>query len=293
MKIVVVGNLAKRTEIKGRKKTTILAGGSYFAAVQAARLGHDVTLISKMSSKFPKEWIKKIESEGIKLIKQPAWEDTAYDVTYHKDGTKTAVVHSDAGPIMGVPKLECDVAIISSYIGHIGINVLKTLKTEENILALDSQGFTKYKNPAGELSYVPWLEKEEYLRCTDILKLNAAELYYLTGKTTLNSASELLKLGPRVVTLTLGTKGSYVFYDKKYMKVPVFEPKKFVDKAGVGDAYTAAFAIKYKETENVTESAYFAAAAASYCVEKIGEEGIGTLKKVNKRFKTLKEIFLV
>jgi sugar/nucleoside kinase (ribokinase family) len=293
MKVVVVGNIAIRHEIKGRKKITTLAGGSYFAALQAAKLGHEVTLISRLSSNFPKEYIKKIESAGIKLIKQPSWETTEYDVEYHKDGSKTAIVHADAGPIMSVPKIDADVIIITSYIGHIGINVLKTLKTEDNLLALDAQGYTKYKKQDGSLTYVPWLEKEEYLKYVDLLKLNASELYYLTGKTTINSASELLKLGPKIVTLTLGTKGAYVFYDKKYMKVPVYENIKFVDKVGVGDVYTTAFAIKYKETQNIVDAAYFAAAATSYCVEKVGDSGIANLKKINKRFKTLKDIFLV
>jgi len=293
MKIVVVGNLAKRTEIKGRKKETILAGGSYFAAIQAAKLGHDVTLVTKMSSNFLKEWLKKIKSYGIKLYKLPSWEDTSYEVEYHKDGTKTAVVFSDAGPIMSIPKMECDIALITSYIGHVGLNVLKNLKTEENLLVLDAQGYTKYKNPAGELYYVPWLEKEEYLEYVDILKFNVAELYYLTGKTTLASAESLLRLGPKIVILTVGQKGSYIFYDKKHAKIPIYEETKFVDKVGVGDVYTMAFAIKYKETNDPIEAAYFATAAASLCVEDYAEKGIGDLKKVNKRFKILKNIFLV
>jgi len=293
MKVVVVGNLAIRNEIKGKKKITTLAGGSYFAALQAAKIGHDVTLITRISSNFPKKWIKMIESNGIKLIKQPSWESTSYDVEYHKDGSKTAVVNSDAGPIMSVPKIEGDIVIITSYIGLVGLNVIKTLKTEENLLVLDAQGFTKYKKPNGELTYVPWLEKEEYLKYVDILKMNISELYCLTGKTTINSAAELLKLGPKIVTLTLGNRGAYIFYDKRYMKVPVYENVKFLDKSGVGDVYTTAFTIKYKETEDITEAAYFASAATSYCVEKIGGEGIANLKKINKRFKTLKDIFLV
>lgn len=127
MKVVVVGNLAKRTELKGKKKITILAGGSYFAAVQAARLGHDVTLITKISSKFPKKWIKKIEKENIKIIKQPSWEDTAYTIKYNKDNTREVTVESEAGPIMRVPKIDCDIALISSYIGYININVLSLI----------------------------------------------------------------------------------------------------------------------------------------------------------------------
>lgn len=301
MKIVVVGNLAKRNEIRGKKKITTLAGGSWFTALQAAKLGHDVTLISKMSPNFPKRWIKRIEDEGIKLIKQPAWEYTDYDLEYHKDGSKTVVVNSEAGPIMSVPKIDCDIAIITSYIGGIGLNVLKNLKkeaTEEdegNILALDAQGFTKYVHPSGELNYVPWLEKEKYLGYVDVLKLNTAELYYLTGKSTMASASDLINLGPNIIHLTRGEQGAYIFYSKKrnYLKIPISEPKKFVDKIGVGDVYTSAFVIRYKETGNIIESVYYAAAAASFCVEKEGDKGIAGTEKLEKKFQTLKDIFLI
>jgi sugar/nucleoside kinase (ribokinase family) len=137
---------------------------------------------------------------------------------------------------------------------------------------------------------VPWLEKEKYLKYVDILKLNANELYYLTGKSTLNSAMELLRLGPKIVTLTMGDKGSYIFYDKKYMKVPVYKTK-VVDKSGVGDVYMAAFALKYAESRDLVDAAYFAAAAASFIVEKIGLE-MPTLNKITRRYKTLREIFL-
>jgi sugar/nucleoside kinase (ribokinase family) len=122
------------------------------------------------------------------------------------------------------------------------------------------------------------------------LKMNANELYYLTGKTTLNSAMELLKLGPKIVVLTMGEGGSYVFYEKKYMKVPVYKTK-MVDKSGVGDVYLAAFAIKYLETRDIVDAAYFAAAAASLSIEKVGVF-LPNRSKIDKRYKTLREIFL-
>ena len=125
----------------------------------------------------------------------------------------------------------------------------------------------------------------------DILKLNAKELYYLTGKKTLNSAMDLLKLGPKVIALTLATQGAYIFYDRRYIKVPIYETK-IVHRGGVGDVYLTSFAIRYAQTKDITDAAYFAAAAASFAIEKHGSKGIADLKKVEKRYKTLREIFL-
>jgi len=289
--VVCVGNLATRVEISGKKKRSNIGGSSYFCGITSARLGNETTIISKLSNTFPEKWIKDIKKEGINIIKQPAWQDSVYAVEYYKDGTKKVTIKSDAGPIIDVPSMDCDVALVGSYFGQIGLKVLQTLKKPENIVALDAQGFIKYRNPDGTVNQVPWLEKEKYLPYTDILKLNANELYYLTGKTTLNSAMELLKLGPKVVTLTMGPTGAYIFYDKKYIKVPVYKTK-LVDKSGVGDVYMTAFALRYKETLDIVDAAYFAAAASSFAIEKMGGKGIASKSKVEKRYKTLREIFL-
>lgn len=292
MRCIYVGNLAIRTLITGKKKESSQAGSSYFSAITAKKLGHDATIVSKISSKTDPKWLKNIDKMKINLIKQPAWEDTVYEVEYDKEGGKKVIILSDAGPISSAPDEHYDIVQISSYYGQIGVDVLKNLKKPDNLVVLDAQSFIKYKNPDNTVTYSPWLNKEEYLKYVDILKLNARELYYLTGKSTLNSAMELLKLGPKIVTLTLATQGAYVFHEKRYIKVPIYETK-LVDKIGVGDVYITAFALKYKETQDITDAAYFAAAAASFAVEKKKGEGIADLKKVEKRYKTLKEIFLV
>lgn len=291
MKCVFVGNLAIRHEIKGKKEEISLSCPSFYGAVAAARMGHEAIIISKLSSSFDKKYLKQLDAEGITLIRQPAWQDTEYYITYDKAGNKNVSIKSDAGPIVAVQKMECDAALINSYVGNVSVEVLKTLKSPTNTLALDAQGFIKYKNPNNEISNVPWLEKENYLKYVDVLKMNAKELYFLTGKTTLNSASELLKLGPKVVTLTLAEQGAYIFYEKKFMKVPVYETK-MVEKTGAGDVFATAFALRFKEKNDILDSAYFASSAASFTVEKKGIAGITNAKKVEKRYKTLREIFL-
>ena len=65
-------------------------------------------------------------------------------MSYNSKGEKTVTVIEDAGEIVAVPDLEADVAIISSNISKININVLKKLKKEENVLALDAQSFINY-----------------------------------------------------------------------------------------------------------------------------------------------------
>ncbi len=72
--------------------------------------------------------------------------------------------------------------------------------------------------------------------------------------------------------------------------MPVYKTK-MVDKSGVGDVYLAAFALKYAETRELVDASYFAAAAASFKIEKKGVF-MPSLEKINRRYKTLREIFL-
>jgi len=96
-------------------------------------------------------------------------------------------------------------------------------------------------------------------------------------------------LGPKIVVLTLGAQGSYIFYEKKYAKIPIYETNKY-EHAGIGDVYITSFAIRYKETNDVIDAGYFASAAASFVSEGIIPNN---REKIEKRCKTLREIFLV
>ena len=115
MKCIFVGNLAKRTEVKGKKKELALSSPSFFGSVASARLGHETTLISRLSSEFDKKWLTFLDKEGVKLIKQPAWQDTSYEIKHDKSGAKMVKVTGDAGPIVNVPDLKADVVLINSY----------------------------------------------------------------------------------------------------------------------------------------------------------------------------------
>jgi sugar/nucleoside kinase (ribokinase family) len=291
MKCVIVGNVPLRTEIVNNKRSKQFPAGSYIAALTAARLGHEVTLITKMSPTFPKIWLNKMKKEKINLIIQPSWQNTIYETTYGKGDIKKTKVISDAGPILQVPEMECDIAIISSYYGEIGINVLKTLKKENNFLVVDVQNFIKYRNPDGSVAYTPWLNKEEYLKYVDLIKLNAGELFYLTGNSTFHTTEELLKLGPKIVALTVKNEGVYYFMRKNHFKFP-WLPIKRKFRAGFGETYDTTFAIAFKETNDVNYAGYLAVSAAASTLEKNAALGAFKRKDIEKRCKMLREIFL-
>ncbi|MEM4248484.1 MAG: PfkB family carbohydrate kinase [Candidatus Nanoarchaeia archaeon] len=291
MKVAVVGNICKRTEIRNNKKSKQELAGSYIAAINASKLGYDTTLISRVPDNS--EVIEQAKKNKIKLEKQSAWIETIYESTYNKNDEKTTKVVSDAGPIVRVNPGNYDVVLISSYYGYVSFDVIKSLKTPNNILCLDVQSYIKHRGDNGVLFYKPWLDKEKYLKYVDVIKLNTKELFYLTGKISLNSASDLLHLGPKVVILTVENKCNYIFHDKTYLKMPFYKGKtKPKCVIGTGELYDAAFTLKYAETKDPKEAGFFAEAAVSIALERDCVKKPLSPTEVNKRFKLLKDIFL-
>jgi fructokinase len=80
---------------------------------------------------------------------------------------------------------------------------------------------------------------KEMLPEVDLVKVNEAELDYLTGSEALNKGSRiLLDSGPALCVVTLGANGSYFHSGAGDGRVPPFAVET-VDSVGCGDAFTA------------------------------------------------------
>ncbi|RIV19533.1 carbohydrate kinase [Alicyclobacillaceae bacterium I2511] len=88
------------------------------------------------------------------------------------------------------------------------------------------------------------------VRCSDILKVSESEMEWLTGLNSPPSASKLLlAMGPRIVLVTLGERGSYYQTANGLSgKVPTV-PVQVVDTTATGDAFMGAFLHAFLEQE--------------------------------------------
>lgn len=190
-----------------------------------------------------------------------------------------------------MPVISADIVLLQSYYGKIGIELFKKLKTQDNLVSIDVQAFLKDKNADNTTFFKPWADMSDYLKYVDILKLTANELYNLTGRATISSASQLIEHGVKTVIVRAG-KTTYVFWGKKYTRIPAYSSK-IKNIAGAGEVYDAAFTIRMKETGNdVIEAAYFAEAAIALCKENGLTDKALNRKNIEKYCKTLKSIFI-
>ncbi len=110
---------------------------------------------------------------------------------------------------------------------------------------------------------------ELFIKRTDILFLTRKETYYLIGQNFNKASEKLLTMGPRIVIITLGEKGSFIATKHERHSVRARNVK-VVDTTGAGDAYAAGFLYGIINKFPIKKCAEIASALASFSVQKLG-----------------------
>ena len=132
---------------------------------------------------------------------------------------------------------------------------------------------------AGKESFIPILNR------TDVLFLNkeeAEDVVYGSEEKSRN-IEELLhglqKLGPKIVSLTDGDKGSYAIDTQGKIYQQDIIPGKFIQKTGVGDAYSSGFlGSLFYNKEDIQQAMLWGAVNASAVIAHMGAQ-TGLLRK--------------
>jgi sugar/nucleoside kinase (ribokinase family) len=108
------------------------------------------------------------------------------------------------------------------------------------------------------------------LQDVDILKPCKAAARELTGKTDFEQmGASLLKLGPKVVAITMGAEGCLICTPQKITHVPAFAPE-VIDTTGAGDAFMGGLSYGLLQNWDPGRVGLFANACAALCCTKVG-----------------------
>jgi len=119
------------------------------------------------------------------------------------------------------------------------------------------------------------------IKLTDILCLGEEEALLLAQKDTAEAAAEdLLALGPEIICLKLGSKGSMVVSKNKNFYAPSFDDVECVDATGAGDVYNAGVAYGYLKGLPLEQVVVFANAVGALKVSRYGASSCPSLKEV-------------
>ncbi len=96
------------------------------------------------------------------------------------------------------------------------------------------------------------------------------------------AGQELLKMGPRIVTITLGSEGAYLFTKQNHLIIPSIKIEP-IDTTGAGDLFCGGLIHALLDQREPEEAVRFASITAALKCRKMGNrEAIPTLSEIQK-----------
>lgn len=286
-KIIVIGSANTDMVVKAKKLPLpgeTLLGGTFFMnaggkganqAVAAARLGGNVTLVTKVGNDiFGKQTVDSLKKEGINtdfvFVDDAAPSGTAL-IMVNEEGENCIVVAPGANANL----LPADISIIKN-INEAEIILMQLEIPMETIAAVAKIAKANHQKviinpaPAQKLN-------DELLKGLFLITPNETEATLLTGikvedETTASQAAEVfLKKGVQNVIITLGKQGAY--FQKADLKIKIPAPiVKALDTTAAGDTFSGAIAVALTEGKDWECAIKFAIEAASISVTRMGAQ---------------------
>lgn len=267
--IVFAGNYTKDTIISPSGKRIVDGGGMNYAANAAIRLGAKAAIITHLS-KEDEHVIHKLERSGIKCFPgyTPCSTTMILEYPTSDPDTRNIYINSVADPIQGkeLDQVKAEwVAIGPSLRGEVGFEFIKYAKSNGYKIALDVQGYIRVLD-GKDLRYEKWIEMNQILPYIDVLKSDAVEAEFLTGKTDIREAARYYAdLGASEIILThrdgLQVLAGGEFFDRK------FHNESLVGRSGRGDTCVGSY-VASRITKQPSEAATWSAAVTSLKMEK-------------------------
>lgn len=280
-------------------------------AVAAGRLGGRTAFIGKVGKDMHGEYLRsvleeeKVDTRG--LLQDEQYFTTLAFVDVNKSGERTFSFARKPGADTRIQKEEVDVDILDmTNIFHVGSLSL----TDQPARDTTFYAVKRAKNKGSIISYDPnyraslWKDEEtakKHMRSlvpyVELMKISDEETELLTDcKEVPDAARALHQQGVKIVAVTLGGKGAYIYCRDGGVEVPGYVVNQIGDTNGAGDSFWGGFLYKISTSEKrldeltkeeLAEYARFGNAVASLCVEKKGAiPAMPTLSQVEERMKS-------
>ncbi len=243
----------------------LVAGGSAaYAALLARNLGYRAAVFTSAAADFPFESVL----PGVRVHVEESPENTVF-VNRRRGPRRVQFVEAVAGklelerlpPRWRRPKIAYLCPILREFSASEALDIVRA-----EVVGIAPQGWLRRRTPKGLVVKTRWEELEEVASKADFVVASHEEL-------TREEIRRYAELAP-IFILTRGRAGADLYVRGNYWgRIPAV-PATEVDETGAGDVFGAAFAVRYYETRDPVEAAYFAAAAASLAVEGVGLSGI-------------------
>jgi sugar/nucleoside kinase (ribokinase family) len=272
---------------KGKTHGPLTGGSCTYAGLAARALGSSVVLVSKVGRDFGSKRLSIFRDNGVSVgrvhvVNSPT---TCFRINY-RNGERTMKVTAKCEPITrwdisNFP--ESRTVHIGPLLNEISLSLAGELTKKDSVFGLDPQGYLRRLTPDGTVLVRKW-RGLPLLRKINVLKGSENELSTIVGKKPRKSAlHKLHSLGPEIILLTRGVKGTIVWSkDEGTFNVPAYATA-VRDPTGAGDALIGAFLTTWVRTGDLTWSAAVGSAVSSFVVEEFGAASFGKPKQIEGR----------
>ena len=297
--LVAIGNPVYDTIETPSVKTDgrVLSGCSTNACLAAKRLGlKKVGLVGSIGRDFRERFLEDMGNYGIEVRVNSRGETGGFRLIYDDRGDRTLDVLGVAGPIKprDIPDefLHASFFLIGPILGEVDLELVEFVRsTTSSPMLLDPQGLVRVIGSDRRIVHrCDQVAFGQVAKLVDFIKPNEHESRTITGlDDPRQGLLQLRTFGSAVPIVTLAERGSILIEGDKIFRIPAF-PTKAVDPTGAGDAYAGSFIAEYVHSKNLVESALFASAAASMMVEQVGPDFAMTLRDVEERRDSIREL---
>ena len=248
-----------------------LGGTASFSGLTAARLGHNVGLVTSCASDLQldpltgiQKWV--IPSEKSTVFRNEGLGQTRVQHLY-SSATRITADH--------IPFLwrDCQLVHLGPISAEIDPNIVELFPNA--LLCLTPQGWYRQADDEGLVRYVDWPEGLPLLARADVVVLSIEDLRGDEQK-----VEELAGVCPLLV-VTESRDGARVFTEGKvrYFSAP---PVELVEDTGAGDIFAACFFHRFHITRDPWEAARFAVQLSACSVTRRRLASIPTLEEIER-----------
>lgn len=270
--VICAGNYTKDTIITPDGTRYVDGGGMNYAAHAGKRLGIKPAVVTRLA-KDDNHVVEALQHAGIDCFPVYSPCSTLMTLEYktHNVDQRNLYVKSVGGTIQAdhLDGLTANAIVVSpSLRGEVEPEFFEIMRKRAGvILAADVQGFVRVLR--GEtLVYEPWDAMGRVLVNIDILKSDAVEAEYLTGKTDIEEAARVFAgFGAKEIVLT--HRDGVLIHARGEFHHFLFHSESMAGRSGRGDTCLGSYVAK-RLSLPPREAGMWAAAATSLKVEKIG-----------------------
>lgn len=259
----------------------------------AAHMGYNTEFIGKIGTDMHGDFLKRtLEDEGIGtkcLISDERYFTTLAFVDIDKKGERRFSFFRKMSADTRLCERELDRELLESCrIFHFG----SLSMTDEPARTATIKAVEMAKKAGAVISYDPnyrvslWNDEKKavesmraMIQYADVMKISDEELVLLTGiKDYSKAASQLLKLGPKLIAVTLGSEGAFIVTSRMKERIAGYRVQA-IDTTGAGDSFWGGFLsefMKYKKNisdlswDEIKKCTMYGNATAALCVQKRG-----------------------